>query len=186
MPSHICQLPAVLVSASCCLRHRLCHLLCGGDKLLPERWCCSETIGGLRPRGSFSSSASRSPSHPWGSDYLCAASLTGPVGQVALLPRAAPSSSPAPAQRDFVVQVTMLVYYGLGHFARKIPDTFRSSWNQGDQVRSAQPVRLPTSTQIPAATHASTPCHVFCQIFRLNSLRRHVDILQVCCLVFIS
>lgn len=47
--------------------------------------------------------------------------LTGPVLRVAPLPGAAPSSSLASAQRVFVVQVTLLVYYGLRALCKEDP-----------------------------------------------------------------
>lgn len=123
----------------------ICVTFRGGHKLLAQRCCCSETTG---------SETLRLPQLlcPQGGDSLHAASLTDPAMGVALLPGVTPPSSPAAVQRDFVVQVTTLVYYGLWALCRKDP---RHLQKQLKSVRSS--VRC-SASETPNS-YTDTHCH---------------------------
>lgn len=125
---------------------QICVTFPGGHKLSPQRCCCSEATE-MRLWGSLSSSAPREVT-----DSHCAAPLTGPALGVALPPGVTPPSSPAAAQRNFVVQVTTLVYYGLWALCRKDP---RHLQKQLKSVRSS--VRC-SASETPYS-YTDTHCH---------------------------
>lgn len=110
----------------------LCHMFCGGHKQLPQRCCCSETTG-----------------REWGPE--------GPSAPLPLLPPAVtPPFSPAAAQRDFVVQVTKLVYYGLWAPCRKDRRHLQKQLKSMRSSVKCSASETPNSYTDPHCTHTST------------------------------